>query len=227
MKNINMKLDLNADPKTIGLFGIAVFVASRAGARRVTRRVDQRPRPYGDIRTRYNQMSPRRSTVSGGMRNYLRETFIDVIDRGIHPPPPAPIYRRQPIDTGYGEHVRIQRALDQINSRLDAMLEIMPDKKETFRNEGGRGESEAVVETKDGIPISVLMDSVEEVKSLIDAMADRAESYEAATVSDLYDLLGLPTQFIDSKWGWTHTNDFAFEVEDDKVRLILPPSEKL
>lgn len=219
MKDINLKLDLNADPKTIGLLGVAVFVASRAGARISSKR-------EGGLHTRYNRydrLSPRRH--SGSIRATIADGIATTISRGFWGDP-AP----RPINPEYGQYVRTQRALDRINNRLDAMLEIMPDKTETVRmrvSDPGHA-LKAAVETKDGNPVSVLMDSVDEVKELINAMSERAETYEAATVSDLYDLLGVSSKFVDGKWGWTHTNDFTYEVlEDEGVRLALPPAEKL
>lgn len=227
-----MKFDLNADPKAIGLFGVVVFVAARAGARRVAKQSE--PRPYGSFRPRYDRRGIRRPTVSGGLRNYLRETFIDVLDRGINPPPSEPIHRSRPMDPEYGTHVRTQRAIDRthrtldrindrlddvVNQRLENALRVQPDEEDKRKR--------TVVETKNGNPSSVELESRQEAIEVLEGLTSRIKEYEAATVGDLYDLLGVPIKHTDQDWGWTSVDDFTIEGKSLEVKLLIPPAVRL
>lgn len=42
-----------------------------------------------------------------------------------------------------------------------------------------------------------------EAEEVIDRLFDVVGKYEVATVSDLYDLVGITSSYTDSKWGWT------------------------
>lgn len=224
MKDINLKFDLKADPKTIGLLGAAVFVASRAGARRIARRMDTPgPRPY----TNYSRLGARRSYRGGSVREILTSGLAQIIDRGIFgdPQPSIPHYD-QPRFRNRREQ-ELQQGLDRINNRLDAILEIMPDKTETISHRTPGTAFEAAVETKDGVPTSVLLEDWSEATELVDQMTARVSGWEAVTVSDLNELLGAQSKYADTKRGWTSTDEFTFDKTEDGVRLILPPAVNL
>lgn len=42
-----------------------------------------------------------------------------------------------------------------------------------------------------------------EAEEVLDRLDDLAERYDAATVSDLYELVGVSSNYTDDKWGWT------------------------
>lgn len=42
-----------------------------------------------------------------------------------------------------------------------------------------------------------------EAEEVIDRLYDLVGKYQSATVADLYDLLGVSSEFTDDKWGWT------------------------
>lgn len=48
----------------------------------------------------------------------------------------------------------------------------------------------------------VIIASRAEAEEVIDRLRDLIDQYEVATVSDLYDLVGLTGEFTDDKWGW-------------------------
>jgi hypothetical protein len=49
----------------------------------------------------------------------------------------------------------------------------------------------------------VILTTRAEAEGVIDTLYSLVEKYNQVTVSDLYDLLGIPTQFTDENWGWT------------------------
>lgn len=48
-----------------------------------------------------------------------------------------------------------------------------------------------------------VMETRSEAQAVIDRLRGIIEEYEAARVSDLYDLVGLTGSFVDDRWGWT------------------------
>ena len=49
----------------------------------------------------------------------------------------------------------------------------------------------------------IVLASRGEAESVLDCMMDLISDYKVATVSDLYDLVGISADFTDNKWGWT------------------------
>jgi hypothetical protein len=49
----------------------------------------------------------------------------------------------------------------------------------------------------------IVLDSRAEAEEVIERLFDLVESYESATVADLYELVGLSSTHTDHKWGWT------------------------
>lgn len=52
-----------------------------------------------------------------------------------------------------------------------------------------------------------------EAEDVLDRLRDLINSYDVATVSDLYDLVGLTGEFTDDKWGW-------FDLRSASVRAV-------
>jgi len=53
----------------------------------------------------------------------------------------------------------------------------------------------------------IVLDSRGEVEAVIDNMLELINDYGVATLSDLYDLVGITGNFMDRKWGWTNLDD--------------------
>lgn len=49
----------------------------------------------------------------------------------------------------------------------------------------------------------VVLDSRGEAETVIESLGDLISEYDVATVSDLYELVGVTGSFTDDKWGWT------------------------
>lgn len=48
----------------------------------------------------------------------------------------------------------------------------------------------------------MILVSRDEAQLVLDTLIDIIDTYEFASVADLYDLAGLPTTYVDNKWGW-------------------------
>lgn len=59
----------------------------------------------------------------------------------------------------------------------------------------------------------IIISSRAEAEDVLDRLRDLINSYEVATVSDLYDLVGLTGEFTDDKWGW-------YDLRSAQVRAI-------
>ena len=51
------------------------------------------------------------------------------------------------------------------------------------------------------------LDSRGEVEAVIDNLLELISDYGVATISDLYEMVGIPGNFVDRKWGWTNLDD--------------------
>ena len=48
----------------------------------------------------------------------------------------------------------------------------------------------------------IIIDTREEAEEVLERLGDTIDMYDVATVSDLYDLVGITSEFTDDKWGW-------------------------
>jgi hypothetical protein len=61
-----------------------------------------------------------------------------------------------------------------------------------------------------------------EAEEVLDRLFDLIAKYEMATVSDLYDLIGEQSSFVDEKWGWTDIRDASIRRIRDGYLLDMP-----
>lgn len=61
-----------------------------------------------------------------------------------------------------------------------------------------------------------------EAQDVVDALVDLIENYEAATVADFYDLIGMESDFSDQKYGWTNLSRVDIRRTRDGYVIILP-----
>lgn len=66
-----------------------------------------------------------------------------------------------------------------------------------------------------------------EANEVIDRLFDLISKYEQATVSDLYDLVGLEAKFTDEKWGWRDMRGVQAVRVGGGYLLDLPKPEQL
>lgn len=73
----------------------------------------------------------------------------------------------------------------------------------------------------------IVLESRVEAEEVIDRLFDLVSRYESATVADLYELVGLPSDHTDHKWGWTDVRGAGVSRIRDGYLLDLPDPEPL
>lgn len=73
----------------------------------------------------------------------------------------------------------------------------------------------------------VVLDSNSEAVEVVEALISRVMRYGAASVADLYDLVGVTGSFADQKWGWTDLSTADVRPSRGGFLLDLPQPEPL
>ena len=73
----------------------------------------------------------------------------------------------------------------------------------------------------------IILESRREAEEVIDRLGDLIDNYDAATVSDLYELVGITGSFTDDKWGWTDIRSAGIRRVREGYLLQLPRTEPL
>lgn len=73
----------------------------------------------------------------------------------------------------------------------------------------------------------LVIETKDEAYEVLDQMVTLTEDYGDASVGDLYDCLGLTSDFPDRKWGWTSLNRATVSRVRDGYILNLPPAVPL
>jgi hypothetical protein len=68
----------------------------------------------------------------------------------------------------------------------------------------------------------IVLESRTDAEEVIDRLFDLVSRYESATVSDLYELVGLSSSHTDHKWGWTDIRGAGVSRSRDGYVLDLP-----
>lgn len=66
-----------------------------------------------------------------------------------------------------------------------------------------------------------------EAEIVMDAMADRIAKYDIASVADLYELVNLPSTFVDQKWGWSDLSSAYVKRDAQGYILKFPAPDQL
>ena len=73
----------------------------------------------------------------------------------------------------------------------------------------------------------IIVASREEAELVLERLTDIVDKYEIASVADLLDLLGLPSTFVDNKWGWTSLGHSGVRQIREGYLLELPTIQPL
>lgn len=73
----------------------------------------------------------------------------------------------------------------------------------------------------------IIVSTREEADLVIERLGDVLSQYDVVSLSDLYELLGLETSHIDSKWGWTNLTGAQVRQIRQGYLLELPPLEEI
>jgi len=72
-----------------------------------------------------------------------------------------------------------------------------------------------------------ILSSREEAELVVERMQDIIDNYEVVSVGDLNDLVGLPTTYMDNKWGWTYIGDVQIRQIREGYLIDLPSAEPI
>lgn len=73
----------------------------------------------------------------------------------------------------------------------------------------------------------IILVSASEAENVIERLSDIIDKFDVATIADLHELCGLPTTYVDNKWGWTALNYANVRQVREGFLLDLPPVEPI
>lgn len=73
----------------------------------------------------------------------------------------------------------------------------------------------------------IILSSRDEANLVLERMIDIIDQYDFASVADLHDLVGLPTTYVDNKWGWTNLSFVEIRQVREGFLLDLPRAEAI
>jgi hypothetical protein len=71
----------------------------------------------------------------------------------------------------------------------------------------------------------IILVSKEEADLVLERLVDIIDKYEVVTVADLHDLVGLPSNYVDNKWGWFNLAEADIRQTRQGWLIDLPPVE--
>jgi hypothetical protein len=73
----------------------------------------------------------------------------------------------------------------------------------------------------------IILASRVEAEEVLNQLDDLVTRYDSATVADLYDMVGITSQYTDDKWGWTDLRDAGVSRVRNGYLLDIPKPEAL
>lgn len=73
----------------------------------------------------------------------------------------------------------------------------------------------------------IILVSRDEAETVVERMIDIIDKFDAVSVGDLHDLVGLPTTYVDNKWGWTSLGGVNIRQIREGYLIDLPPVEPI
>lgn len=73
----------------------------------------------------------------------------------------------------------------------------------------------------------IILVSREEAELVLERLVDIIDKYDVVSVADLHDLVGLPTNYVDNKWGWVNLAHVDVRQTRQGWMLDLPPVEAI
>jgi len=73
----------------------------------------------------------------------------------------------------------------------------------------------------------IILSSRTEAEVVLERMKDILDQYDAVSIADLYELVGLPSSHVDHTWGWQNLGFTAIRQIREGYVIDLPPAEAL
>jgi hypothetical protein len=144
------------------------------------------------------------------LKNLMVDTTTKGIERVIYGDQPS--IRRTQVG---GSQTRISYNTPVNRSRLLANL---PDQPSVPRPIHGRRRHNVD---------DILLASSQEAELVVEGLKNIIEQYEAASVADLYELIGMPSAYTDNQWGWYVLHPVNIRQVREGYLIDLPPVEPI
>ena len=117
---------------------------------------------------------------------------------------------------------RLYRDRDRSYVSYNSMYERSPRRSRQHQQEkrGDRGRSRHQFD-------DIIIESKPEAEEVLTVLVEAIEMYESCAVADLYEAVGLPTDFTDHKWGWFNLASAYVKRDRYGYSLVLPKPEPL
>jgi hypothetical protein len=73
----------------------------------------------------------------------------------------------------------------------------------------------------------IIVTKKEDAEQVVSLLKEIIKKYTTASLADLYDLVGLPTNSSDTKWVWKILNDVPIRETEHGYVIELPPLEEI
>ena len=73
----------------------------------------------------------------------------------------------------------------------------------------------------------ILLTSRAEAETVVERLLDIIDTYDCASVADLYELVGFPSSYIDNQWGWFFLHPVNVRQVREGYLIDLPPVEPI
>jgi hypothetical protein len=73
----------------------------------------------------------------------------------------------------------------------------------------------------------IILNSRDDAEIVAERLADIIDKYDVASVADFHELVGLPSSYVDNKWGWSSMKGVDIRQIREGYLLDLPPVEPL
>lgn len=73
----------------------------------------------------------------------------------------------------------------------------------------------------------IVLDSRGEAEEVLSTLVDLVEDYDVASIADLYDLVGIESTFVDTKYGWDNLSRASINRVRDGYLIDLPQAKLL
>lgn len=73
----------------------------------------------------------------------------------------------------------------------------------------------------------ITIETKPEAEEVLTVLVEAIDMYEVCTVADLYEAVGLPTDFTDHKWGWDNLSSAYVKRDRFGYSLVMPKPEPL
>ena len=142
----------------------------------------------------------------------LRNMLVDTTTKGVERVVYGESYSRRRPEIGRPRvsYDRLSSPVDRY-SRSRAMLPDQPPHSVRRRQDVGE----------------IILVSRDEAEIVVERLSDIIDKYEVVSIADLHDLVGLPTTYVDNKWGWSSIKGVDIRQIREGYLLDLPPVEPL